>query len=322
METFKSWLKLIRAGNLAMILFTMVVIRYFVMLPMIDALKLNLSLPLSTLDFFALCLSTLLIAAAGYIINDYFDYHIDHVNRPENVVVGHAISRRKAMLAHSVMNVAGTAIGFILAYKVGVVNLGFIHLFTTGLLWFYSTDFKKRFLIGNVIVALLTAVIPLLPPLFELPLFISTNRDILAELDIEMTYILKFIAGFALFAFLTTMIREITKDLEDSAGDEEFGCNTLPIMLGEKNTRMILALLTIITMGCLAYVQNLQYSSNDLYSIIYFTIFIQLPLLVFIIRLASNGSPAYYHQSSRLLKGIMLAGICYSFLYAWLLQKN
>jgi 4-hydroxybenzoate polyprenyltransferase len=322
MDKLKAWLRLIRAGNLTLILFTMVVIRFFVMAPMIEVMNLNLVLPFSVAEFALLCLSVMLISAAGYIINDYFDYHIDHVNRPSTVVVGHAISRRQAMLAHSVMNVAGTGIGFILAYKVGLVNLGFIHLFTTGMLWFYSTDFKKRFLIGNVIISALTALVPLVVPLFELPLFIEENRDILTELNLQVTYILKFIAGFALFAFLISLIREITKDLEDAAGDEEFGCVTLPIAWGEQKTRMTLALLTLITMSGLAYVQWMQYQSQDYYSLGYFSLFVQTPLLFFLLRLFNHGTPKYYHTSSRLLKLIMLAGICYSFLYSWLLLQS
>lgn len=322
MNKLKAWLKLIRAGNLSLILFTMVAVRYFIMEPMVVKMNLNLALPFSFFEFSALCISILLISAAGYIINDYFDYHIDHVNRPGKVVVGHEISRRQAMFAHSIMNIAGTATGFLIAYRVGVLNLGFIHLFTSGLLWFYSNDFKKRFLLGNIIVALLTALVPLVPALFELPLFISINKDLLSDLNIEMTYVLKFISGFSLFAFLTTLIREITKDLEDASGDEEFGCETLPIVLGEKKSRLILGVLTIVTMFCLGYVQFLQILSSDSLSFFYLLILIQFPLLAFLLRLIKAGSPQHYHRSSRLLKLIMLAGISYSFLFAWLLLKN
>jgi 4-hydroxybenzoate polyprenyltransferase len=322
MNNILAWLKLIRAGNLAMILFTMFLVRYFIMAPMIEVMNLNLMLPFSTAQFLLLCLSVMLVSAAGYIINDYFDYHIDHVNRPSNVVIGHAISRRQAMFAHSIMNIAGTGLGFYIAYKAGLVSLGFIHLFTTGLLWFYSTDFKKRLLTGNLIVSLLTAIVPLIPVLFELPLFISINKDLLSELNLQMTYVLKFIAGFSVFAFLTTLIREITKDLEDAEGDEEFGCTTLPIAVGEKKSRIIIVFLTVLTSICLAYVQYLQINSGDKASFIYLSLFIQIPLVIFILRNLKHGNPNYYHTSSRLLKGIMLAGISYSFLYSWLILNN
>src|SRR5687768_6379875 len=111
--------------------------------------------PKTILDprLFILSLSTVLIAAAGYIINDYYDIKIDLINKPERVVIGKGITRRYAILYHTLLSFAGVAIGTFLNWKIGVLNLG-----AAFLLWWYSNSLKRQPLIGNIVVSLLTAL--------------------------------------------------------------------------------------------------------------------------------------------------------------------
>lgn len=314
-----AFFKLIRWKNLLLIAFTQYCIRYLLINAMLKFMNLGIILQMSHFNFFLLSLSTMLIAAAGYIINDYFDTKIDGFNNPSHVIVGKQISRRQAMFLHSILNVIAVALGFYLGYKSGMPRLGLIHLFSTGLLWFYSTDFKKQLIVGNVVVAVLTAIVPLLVVLYEMPLLINKYRTVLSFSGTNLNFVLRFVFGYAAFAFITTLIREIIKDMEDYLGDEKFGCNTLPIAYGIKNTKRIVYVLIIITMCLLFTIQLQQLASLDLTSFLYFGIAFQLLLTVLIFLVKKAQTPAQYHKASRVLKVVMLLGVAYTGLYYYLL---
>ncbi len=230
-----AFLNLIRFQNLLLIALVQYLIRYCLIAPMVHFS--NLELQLSHFDFFLLCLSTVMIAAAGYIINDYFDTRIDSVNKPDKVIVGRSIKRRVAMGAHLVISFLAIAIAFYLARKVGMYKLGFIHVLSAGFLWFYSTDFKKQLLIGNLVVAMLAALVPLIVGLYEIPLLIKKYREVLVETSANFNFIFYFVAAYSGFSFLSTFVREVVKDMEDFSGDKEFGRNTIPIALGIKTAK-------------------------------------------------------------------------------------
>jgi 4-hydroxybenzoate polyprenyltransferase len=319
MSTFLNWFKLIRWSNLAIIALTQIVVRYGIIQPMIEYMNLGMKLELSTFNFILLMLSTLLIAAAGYIINDYFDNNIDRINKPKHVVVGRSISRRQAMLTHTLLNVLGVGLGFWVAYNIGVFKLGLIQLFSTGLLWFYSTDFKKRLLAGNLIIALLTALVPFTVLLFEIPPLISAYRIMLSDLNLNFNHIMIFVGGYAAFAFITTLVREIIKDMEDVLGDQQFGCETMPIVWGMKISKVVSTALIFFTMSLLAYIMSQQFQDKDHISFAYFLTFLQIPSIWLILKLVKANSPKDFHAASRVQKIIMLAGVFYALVFKYLL---
>ena len=195
--------------------------------------------PKTVLDprLFILSVSTVLIAAAGYVINDYYDIKIDLINKPERVVVGKSITRRYAILFHSLLSMAGVILGFVLSWKIAAVNFA-----SATLLWWYSNSLKRRPFIGNFVVALLTGVaIWLVDSLYK------TGHML--------------IVTYASFAFFMTLIREIIKDMEDLKGDQTFGCQTLPIVWGMRKTKYfiygILALFVAVVITLNAYYNNL-----------------------------------------------------------------
>ena len=110
--------------------------------------------------FGLLILASLCVAAAGYIINDYYDVKIDSINRPGRLVVGRVINRRHAMMAHLVL----TGMGVLVAGSLSPL-LGLVHLGSALLLWGYSARFKRLPLVGNLSIAMLTAALVLLPEL-------------------------------------------------------------------------------------------------------------------------------------------------------------
>lgn len=352
----QAFLKLVRFPNLLIIALTQYFIRYAVLLPFFSETK--LAAGFSHLDFFLLVLSTVFIAAAGYVINDYFDTRTDRINRPESVVIDRSIKRRVAMALHVLFNFIGIALGFYLGYKAGVYKLGLIHVFSAGLLWFYSTDFKKQFLIGNVVVSLLTATVPLVVPVFELPFAktelntLGLEQEELSRKHLELVqgtgqiiteqqaqemqslheqsqhylqyieganeainYAFKLIAVFALFAFLTSLIREIIKDMEDYDGDLATGGKTMPIVLGIPATKYITIALTVVTVALLGWVQLNRFENGDMLSVLYLLGAVQLPLVLLMVRLSRSSEPEHFHKASMLVKLIMLTGIS----YAWII---
>ena len=179
--------------------------------------------------FLLLVFSTVMIAAAGYIINDYYDQKVDMINRPKSVVVGIEFSRRPALLTHVFISAMGILLGFWVDTLVG-----FIHIFSSSLLWYYSNYLKRLPLIGNMSIGLLSGMSILIVLVF----FHSVH---------EIAFI------YALFAFLMVFIREVLKDIEDVKGDEAFGIQTIPVIWGIRGAKIIIYLVVISGSALLLY---------------------------------------------------------------------
>ncbi len=271
-----------------------------------------MELQLSNFNFMLLVIATVLITAAGYVINDYFDTKTDKVNRPDNILVGTKINRRMAILLHVILNLIGISLGIYLSYIIGEIYLSLLFIFIPGILWFYSTTYKRQLLIGNIVVAILTALVPILVIVFEMPLLNTAYSEILISYRIDFSYLFYWVCVFGFFAFLTTLIREIIKDIEDFEGDCAFGSKTLPIIVGVKKSKIIIFILGLFTIISLLYI--LLVFLNDTLSIIYFTIFLIFPLIILLYKLFRAEKKSDYHFLSNLTKGIMLSGILYSVL--------
>jgi len=274
------------------------------------------SLQFGELQFALLVLSTLLIAAAGYIINDYFDTQTDLINKPGRVVVGIRIGRRVAMILHAVLNGFGVGLGVYLSFYIRLPALSLVFIFATGLLWFYSTSYKRQFLVGNLSVAFLTGLVPMMVVLFEIPLLNREYGTVMLQHNLNFNYMVAWVGGFSFFAFLTTLIREVIKDTEDFEGDRAYGMKTLPIVLGIFWTRVIVVALVAFAVYMLVYLmmRHILFSVEpaDLISLGYFTLLLILPLLILAARVITARKKEHYHTASILVKGIMLSGILYS----------
>jgi 4-hydroxybenzoate polyprenyltransferase len=320
---FTAFLKLIRIENLIIIALTQYLIRYCI----IDSLLFikteyyfqKLFLQVSTLTFFLLVLSTICIAAAGYIINDYFDVRTDRINRPETVVIDRFVKRRWAMVFHVAFNIIGILLGIYVAFDVGNIQLALIHVISAGLLWKYSISFKKQILIGNLIVAFLSAMVPVTVMLFELPKLIEIYTILLPDVSLDfITPIVKYIISFFVFAFISSLIREIIKDMEDFVGDEETGCNTIPIKWGNKVAKtIVLSLITNIILLLLFVIYKL-YSPNELLPTLYIVLGIIIPFIFLFYLIFRAKTSLDYNKASKLIKAIMLAGVCFSFIVYYL----
>jgi 4-hydroxybenzoate polyprenyltransferase len=308
-----AFLKLIRIQNLLIIAFTQYMVRWCLLAPELSIR--GFELQLSNFQFFLLSLSTVMIAAAGYVINDYFDVRIDKVNKPERMVIDKGVKRRVAIGAHTVINFIAITIGFALSYSVGMWKLVIFHIVCAAGLWFYSTTFKRKFFIGNFIIAIFTALVPIVVGVYELVPFHS-DYDVECANGSKFGFIWLPLLAISFFAFITTLLREILKDIEDMDGDKEFGCKTMPIVLGVRTSKLVVIVLSIATMICLACIQYRQLVWNDLRSFFYFSIALQLPFIFLIWKTWKAENKKEFRLAGNTAKFIMFMGVCYLFIYA------
>lgn len=296
----RSFIKLIRLDNLLVIVLTMFAIRYGMVAPILYSHTPSVQLQLSLFDFSLLALSTVLIAAAGYIINDYFDVKTDKINKPEKLYIDHGVKRRVAMLAHMQFNLIGFMLGAYVAYKAGNIFLSFIPFISITLLWFYSTHFKRQLLIGNLVVSALSAMIPLQVLLFEKPLIENIEN---------LTFLYATVICFSTFAFLLSMTREIIKDLEDFKGDYETGCKTMPVVWGIKAAKAITAVFISNAMLLLLFIFYKLYQRDFLLLAIYLGTSVFLPCAWLLFKLYRAHNKTEYHSLSIFIKFIMVTGV-------------
>lgn len=236
---------------------------------------------LTSIRLFLLSSSTILIAAAGYIINDYYDVKIDYINKPDRVIVGRVLKRRVVMVAHTVFNVLGIGIGFFLMPKLGLIN--FLAAFW---LWLYSNQLKRLPFIGNLSIAFLTGL-----SICVVAIYYQENELL--------------VYTYALFAFALTMVREIIKDMEDLKGDATFGCKTLPIIWGIHRTKI----LQYILLAIFIFLLIIMAAEVDKMVLKNFFLLLIIPVAYFIVRLARADSSKEFSFLSLYCKLIMLAGV-------------
>jgi 4-hydroxybenzoate polyprenyltransferase len=270
-DFIESWLKLTRFGNLVIIGFA----QYFTAGFLIGKETIY------DYRLFLLTISTVLIAAAGYIINDYYDVKIDYINKPERVVIGKNITRRFAIMFHVLLSVTGIAIGLYLSWQLAAINA-----LSVFLLWLYSNYLKRLPFIGNLSVAVLTAL-----AIYVVDVLYRTQNSL--------------VVIYAVFAFFMTLVREIIKDIEDLKGDNTFGCKTLPIVLGIRKTKGIIYLI-IVFFSVSVLVLNYWYEALPFQ---YYLIFLFAPVLWLLFRLFRADMKREFSQLSTFCKVIMLLGI-------------
>lgn len=323
-----AFLKLIRWQNLVIVIITQFLIKY----ALIDTLAVNmllegmlpggpnsyLELQLPFIDFLVLVFATVCITAGGYVINDYFDIRTDMVNKGE-VIVGTRVPRRRAMMWHNILSAIGVIAGFWVSYRSGYFWMGIFFLLVSGLLYFYSLTYKKQLLIGNIIVAFLTALVPLLVVVFEIMAVCNHYGCDLISLS-TVDHVFYWVAGFSVFAFLTTLAREIVKDMEDFEGDRTYGIRSLPIVAGIKTSKLVASLVLALTIILMIIMWALFI--KDIISLLYILLAIVVPMLFSIILLIRGASAEHFNTVSTIIKLVMLTGILYTVLFRLVLEKG
>ena len=293
-----NFLKLIRYQNLLLLAFMQLIFRY-------GFLKLqNIPLALNHFQFGLLVLSTVLIAAAGYVINDILDQETDYDNRADMLIVGKSISEKTAYNLYFVLNIAGVGLGFYLANIIQRPSFTGAFIIVSATLYMYATSLKQMLLVGNIIVALLLSFSVLIIGLFDLlPATYDGNRA-------EMGIMFSMLIDYAVFAFIINLIREIVKDMEDVEGDYNQGMSTLPIALGINKTAKAVFGLSIVATVLLLWYINTYLMENALYfAVIYGLVFVVSPMIFFIVKIWKAQKKEEFHLLSTVLKWIIFFGI-------------
>ncbi len=272
MDYFSSIFRALRVQNLIILAVAQLVTAYFLGNPSLTIFT-NFSL-------WGLIISTSFIAAGGYIINDYYDIKIDLVNHPETVVIGSSLSRRQAIIMHGMLNFTGIALGASISLILGAINL-----LAASLLWWYSNYLKQIALVGNLAISVLSfASIFMVSILFP---------ERMTE-----------IAIFGFFAGAISAIREIIKDIEDQVGDKKFGCRTLPVVIGVRKTKLVLAVL-IVAFSSSYLILSYAYFQQWVYFLVILIPF----LLILLKKLMDADTKRDFRRLSGFCKLIMLVGI-------------
>jgi 4-hydroxybenzoate polyprenyltransferase len=306
MKLIVAFFRLIRSLNLLFIALTQFLFQYCIIIPSLN--EAGVPPQLNTTLFVLLVLASLCIAAAGYIINDYFDLNIDRINKPEKLVVEKIIKRRWAILWHLVLS----GIGILLSFYVGWKNnhnllLGFANVLCVTLLWVYSTTFKKKLLAGNIIISVLTGWVVLVLYVAEMDRFFYTVNN--PALTNAISKIFKLSVLYGGFAFIISLIREVIKDIQDMPGDEKYGCRTMPIVWGVNVSKTFVATWLIVLTGAVVVLEIYVLPNRWWWALIYTMIFILLPLLLIFYKLFKAQRTEQFHQLSSWIKMVMMTGI-------------
>jgi len=275
------------------------------------------------IPLFLLMVATVLVCAGGYVINDYFDVKIDRINRPDKVIITESISKSAAMRYYQALTLVGVLLGILLAFALRSVLLGVIFAAVAGLLWFYSASYKRQLLVGNLVVAFATALAVFVVALTQVAALEKHFGTLIYDTPsplVPMLYV--WVGGFAVFAFLCTLLRESIKDMEDHEGDCEAECRTLPVKWGIRRAKWVaytlVAILAVLTLAAAHFIEF----AGSVLTWRYAIFGVILPLVAETYLIATARGPKDFHYASSLMKAIMLSGTLYSVMFHFLAART
>ncbi len=296
-------LRLIRFPNLLIVAVTQALLYFHLLLPRFREFDIRPSLSPDLMVIFILV--TVLLTAGGYVINDLMDMNADLINKPEKVVVNKTISRQSAVWLYFCSNLIGFFLALYLAFRVQPVALVNLFPLAGAGLFLYSYQFKRRPLIGNILIGLYCAGVA--------GIIWFAEREAIAELfrlHPESGERLQLIFTIYLFfAFLSTLFRELAKDMEDIEGDRAMGYQTAPIAWGLEITRKLALSSALSLFFFLLFFAYLFYQQlTQVWSVV-ILLLVLLPLTFAMYQLYRAQNKTAYHQVSQLIKWIMLSGL-------------
>lgn len=301
----KTFFRIIRWPNLLIIAFSMylmydAIVRRFMVS---DAAQMGMQWQ----NLFMLITATIFIAAGGYIINDIVDQSADQINKPGKNAIGTIISAKKAKTLYIVITVIGVISGSAVAFSINTAVFSLLFVFTAGLMWFYAKDYQCRPLLGNIIIAILSALSFGLVFIVQLLTIKNQTQQIVLKAD-AFDLALKATLIYTTFAFLTTLIREIVKDIEDYSGDTQVGCNTYAVQYGTKKANTLALIISFLGLATSFFIQWIFYT-NGLMLLFFYFFLIDFLFGLVIYRLSLAKEKKDYSSLSLSIKLLMLTGI-------------
>jgi 4-hydroxybenzoate polyprenyltransferase len=247
------------------------------------------------LDFklFLIVLASSLTIASGYIINNFYDSKKDLINRPNKSMLDRLVSQKTKLNVYFALN-------FIVFFMTLVVSWRASLFFSTYifLIWFYSHKIKKYPIIGNLTASLLAVL-----PFFAILLYFYTKISI-EEIENQKWHF-AVIFAHATFLFILLLIREMIKDLENIKGDLANNYLTVPIIYGERVSKISITILTILTLLPV-------YFLIEIYDVGYMDIYFYgcfIVLLFFLLYLWKSNSKEQFLLLHNVLKFLIVAGV-------------
>ena len=304
--------RLTRPNNLLFLIILLGVMEKWVAEPILA--QYQLMPQLSWWQLLLLIAAVVLIAAGGYVINDYFDVKIDAINRPDKLIITREVTKAEAMLQFRILTGLGIACGLALAISLKSLLLGSIFVVVPGVLWFYSSSYKRMFLVGNLVIALLSGLTPLLVAFANAAaLRLNYGPDHFGTLYVS-NELMVWTGGFGLFAFLCTWIREIIKDMQDVEGDRELECHTLPVKSGDLVSKIVVTTLILLTCVLLSNFNfrllPVPFSWGSFVSRFYLLLLVAFVCELSLLWVAKL--PSDYRNAQLLMKFIMFMGTMYA----------
>lgn len=303
----KTLLRLIRIENLLLLAGMQLLVRYGFLKPQ------GIDLALNNFQFACLVLSTVLIAAAGYIINDVYDQDTDAVNKPKRRIIGTKLSETAAYNYYVGFNIVGVGLGFYLSQVILRPSFAVLFILVAALLFLYASQWKGMLIVGNLVVALTLAISVWIIGIFDIfPATYSENQK-------AMALVFSILNDYALLALMVNFLREMVKDLQDVPGDQAAGIRTLPVVWGIAKSTRLAAVLHLIPVVLVFWYINTYLMASDLIGITaYLLLFVVAPLIFTAISLWNASTPQQFRLVSNVLKAVIVMGI----ISLWILQYN
>lgn len=287
----KNGFKLLHGVDLLIIALSMYCFQYFMLVPILDSVRLFPSL--KGFDFSLLVLAVLCVAAAGYVLNDYFEFENDKLFSSGRNVIGDWISMDNAFVLQAVLNGVGIILGYYLAWKVGNYEIGNLLVVCAAVLWTYAMFLKRFFLIGNIVVALLWAAVFVIVVLYEQKIFSPysavSNGNSAYSLFLQMK-------GYALLVFLVALVRAIISDMENRQAALHSEAKTLAVVLPAAAVKMVLTFLLLLVIVFVGVLQYMYYANEALRHFWYAGLLIQPNLLIVLFLSWSSEKTSEWHN--------------------------
>ncbi len=208
---------LVRVQNIILLTLAFYFTAKYIFLPEINWNKL-----IFDKNFFLLVLSTNFAVASGYLINSFYDFKKDLINRPQKTLLEQNLKQKKRLYLYFLFNFIATFLAFFISWRAALFIAFYIFL-----IWFYSHKLKGWALTGNIIAAVLYIF-----PFFGIFLFFKKLNG--------------FILLHAFFLFNLLLIKDLVKSLVNIKGELLEQNMTLPVKYGEKRTFQIIFIFSIL----------------------------------------------------------------------------
>ncbi len=290
---------MLRPSNLLIIALTFLFLRHLIFIPVYSFYSVNPVM--GRLPYLLMITSTILIAIAGYLSNDYFDVIADKVNKPDKQYIGVHISAGITFSVALLSSILGTALAIWLAILIQNLYPAALLIIALAVAWWYAIKLKKSFILGNIAVAGMSAGTIAMAWIIEYQYSRVSGEPFRIITDI--------IIAISIFAFLLSLLREIVKDIEDMEGDRLINCKSLPIVKGVPYAKTILIVITFLTFILLVLTQVYLVQFSKIYAVSWLLAGVEFPLIYFLKLLKEAKLKGDYLKISSFLKWIMLAGI-------------